>query len=283
MVKYTYMNLNFTKEKKISSIILGSALVIAGFLVFYDSESFKKSLADVKKEKEAAMQAEKFSLEQENKNIGILNTEDLSALLTGKKSSNLTQKLADDLATGFMDANPSGVADGEVITPDSKALLEQAASDYQKEISSSGIFVGSKDLKISYNNSQDKIYDYYVSYQDVINQYSEKINLLENLEMFADTNNSSYLESPVIYLRDAIDELKGITIPSDFASLHQDMINIFITIHSVLDSLISANDDPLKASSGLLLIQETLNKLSSLGEDFMNELENHGFDVQYSQ
>jgi len=278
------MNLNFSKEKKMSLIILGAAVTIAGFLVFYDANSFKKSLADVKKEKEAAMQAEKFSLERENKNIGVLNSDDLSTLLIGKKSSeNLTEKLAGNLANGFIEVNPSGVTDGKIVTPSSKELLEQAALDYKKEINSSIVFLRKEDLKISYENTQDKIYDYYKKYQDTINKYSEKINLLENLEMFIETNNPSYFESPKIYLGNAIEELKKIVIPSDFVSLHQDMINIFITIHSILDSLIDANNDPLKASSGLSLMQEAINKLYDVGENFLKELTNHGFDVQYAQ
>ena len=46
------MNLTFNSKEKIALFILASALIIAGILVFYDPQASKKSLADLKNEKE---------------------------------------------------------------------------------------------------------------------------------------------------------------------------------------------------------------------------------------
>jgi len=277
------MNLIFDSKKKIGLFVLSSALIIAGILVFYDPQAPKKSLADLKNEDGSTVEG--FNLKKENEQIGILSSEDLSALLTGKKASeNLTQKFADNLAKGFVDSNPSGIEEGkEIAVPDDQTLLTQAALDYQKEINSSDIFIKEKDLKISYNNSKENIYDYYVDYQDILNKYLGKINIIDNLNMFADTNNSNYLNSSLTYLESLIAELKNLSVPSDFSVLHQEAINLLIVNQNILSSLVKVDDDPLRASSSLLMLEEVSDKFLALDKNFIQALQDHGFNIQYSQ
>lgn len=276
------MNLNLKKEKKIGLIILGSALVIAAFLIYYNPESFKKSLADIKKEKEAAMQAEKFSIQEENKDIGVLNTEDLSMLLTGKKPpENLTEKFADNLASGFIGSNPEGIIEGqEIKVPDAQVLLNQIANEQIKSIDES-LFVIQKDLKISYNNSQENIYNYYESYKEIIAKYSQKMKMGDNLEMFVETINPDYLSLIPGYLQKLIDELKNLTVPSDFSILHQDGINLFISEKTIFNSMLEVDEDPLKAASALMTLEELFKKFDDLDANFIQVLKNHGFQIQY--
>ncbi len=276
------MNLNLKKEKKIGLIILGSALVIAAFLISYNPESFKKSLADIKKEKEAAMQAEKFSIQEENKDIGVLNTEDLSMLLTGKKPpENLTEKFADNLASGFIGSNPEGIIEGqEIKVPDAQVLLNQIANEQIKSIDES-LFVIQKDLKISYNNSQENIYNYYESYKEIIAKYSQKMKMGDNLEMFVETINPDYLSLIPGYLQKLIDELKNLTVPSDFSILHQDGINLFISEKTIFNSMLEVDEDPLKAASALMTLEELFKKFNDLDANFIQVLKNHGFQIQY--
>jgi len=276
------MNLIFNSQKKIGLIILGAALVMAGFLVFYDSDSFKKSLADIKKEKEAALQVEGFNLKQENKDLGVISSEDLSALLTGEKPpENLTQKFADNLAKGFIDSNPFGIQEGqEIFVPDSQILLNQIANEQNKNIDN-GLFVTQKELKISSNNSQENILSYYEGYKGIISRYSIKMKMGDNLEMFINTNNPSYLKLIPSYLQNIINELKLLNVPSDFSILHQDAINLFIIEKEIFNSLINAEGDPIRAASALMIIEETANKFFNLDKNFGKMLENHGFEVQY--
>lgn len=277
-----YMNLIFNSQKKIGLFILGAALVMAGFLVFYDSDSFKKSLADIKKEKEAALQVEGFNLKQENKDLGVISSEDLSALLTGEKPpENLTQKFADNLAKGFIDSNPFGIQEGqEISVPDSQILLNQIANEQNKNIDNS-LFVTQKELKISSDNSQNNIIGYYENYKEIIFKNSIKMKMGDNLEMFINTNNPSYLKLIPSYLQNIINELKSLNVPSDFSILHQDAINLFITEKGIFNSLINAGGDPLRAASALMTMEELSNKFSDLDKGFIQVLKNHGFEIQY--
>jgi hypothetical protein len=276
------MNLIFNSQKKIGLIVLGAALVMAGFLVFYDSDSFKKSLADIKKEKEAALQVEGFNLKQENKDLGVISSEDLSALLTGEKPpENLTQKFADNLAKGFIDSNPFGIQEGqEISVPDSQILLNQIANEQNKNIDNS-LFVTQKELKISSNNSQENILSYYEGYKRIISRYSIKMKMGDNLEMFINTNSPDYLKLIPSYLQNIINELKLLNVPSDFSILHQDAINLFIIEKEIFSSLVNAEGDPLRAASALMIMEETANKFFNLDKNFGKMLENHGFEVQY--
>lgn len=277
------MNLTFNSKEKIALFILASALIVAGILVFYDPQASKKSLADLKNEKESAVEG--FNLKKENAQIGVLSGEDLSALLTGKKApENLTQKFADNLAKGFVESNPLGIEEGgEINTPNNNALLAQAALDYQKEINSSDIFIKEKDLKISYNNSKENIYNYYIGYQNILSKYSGKINIMDNLEMFANTNNSNYLNPSLTYLESLIAELKNLSVPSDFSVLHQEAINLLIINQNILSSLVKVDDDPLRASSSLLMLEEVSDKFLALDKNFIQALQDHGFNIQYPQ
>lgn len=273
------MNLIFNSKKKIGLFILTFAVIIAGILAFYDPQTPKKSLADL--QKEGGTNAEGFSIEKENKQLGIVSGEDLSVLLMGKKpAENLTQKFADNLAKGFVDSNPLGIQDGqEISVPDSQTLLDQIAVEQNKDIDNS-LFVTQKDLKISSDNSQENIYDYYTNYQEVINKYSGKISLVDSFEMFANTNNSEYFKQPLIYTEGIIKDLKNITVPSDFSQLHLDTINLFVMNQNVLESLVNINNDPLRAASASMVIEEIIKKSVTLTNNFADALQSRGFQIQ---
>ncbi|HNW96637.1 MAG TPA: hypothetical protein PLQ44_02340 [Candidatus Paceibacterota bacterium] len=274
------MNFIFNSKNKIGLFILTSALIIAGILVFYDPQAPKKSLADLEKEGESAVEG--FNIKKENEKIGVLSSEDLSALLTGKKASeNLTQKFADNLAKGFIDSNPSGIEEGkEVAVPDSQTLLDQIAAEQDKSFDSA-LFVTKKDLKISTDNSQQNILSYYESYKESISKYAAKMNMAANLEMFMDTNNPDYLKLIPGYLQNIIDDLMMLKVPSDLSSLHQDAINLFITEKGIFESLANVNDDPLKAASSLMAMDELFDEFSTLDSGFAKVLKSHGFEIQY--
>lgn len=274
------MNSIFNSKNKIGLFILTSALIIAGILVFYDPQAPKKSLADL--EKENGSTAEGFNIKKENEKIGVLSGEDLSALLMGKKASeNLTQKFADNLAKGFVESNPSGIEEGgEIAVPDSQTLLDQIAAEQDKNFDSA-LFVTKKDLKISADNSQKNILSYYESYKEAISKYADKMNMAANLEMFIDTNNPDYLKLIPDYLQNIIDDLRALKVPSDLSLLHQDAINLFISEKGIFESLVNVSDDPLKAASSLMTMDELFDKFSALDSGFAKILENHGFEIQY--
>lgn len=273
------MNLIFNSEKKIGLFILTSAVIVAGILAFYDPQASKKSLADL--QKEGGADAEGFNIEKDGQKLGVISGEDLSALLTGEKpAENLTQKFADNLAKGFIDSNPSGIQNGQEITvPDSQTLLEQISTEQSKSIDKS-LFVTKKDLKISSDNSQGNIYDYYTNYQEVINKYSGKISLVDSFEMFVNTNNPEYFKQPLIYTEGIIKDLKNVVVPSDFYQLHLDTINLFIMNQNILESLVNINNDPLKAASASMIIEEIMKKSVILTDDFASALEAHGFQIK---
>jgi hypothetical protein len=138
-----------------------------------------------------------------------------------------------------------------------------------------------KNLKITDDNSQQSILNYYENYKSIVSKYGVKMKMGDNLEMFVDTNNSDYLTLIPGYLQNMIGELKNLSVPSDFSLSHQDAINLFIMEKSIFDSLINVNDDPLKAASALMTMEELVNKFDDLDNSFVKVLKDHGFVIQY--
>lgn len=262
-----YMNLIFNSQKKIGLIVLGAALVMAGFLVFYDSDSFKKSLADIKKEKEAALQVEGFNLKQENKDLGVISSEDLSALLTGERPpENITQKFADNLAGGFIQVNPEGVSnDGTVIVPDGEITLEQTLKDYSGDLNWEDKYVETKDLNISNNNSKENIINYYSQLADVTFKYANKMEgVVYNLKYFAEDMNEEYIKNIVVYYNQLIEELKKISTPSSWSDIHKEIINTSIAMREIFYELQNWREDPLGALVGFNILPELEGKYESI-------------------
>lgn len=278
------MNLIFNSEKKISLFILTSAVIIAGILVFYNPQAPKKSLADL--QKEGSANAEGFSIEKENKQLGIISGDDLSALLTGRKpNENLTQRFADNLANGFVQANPSGVSnDGTIVTPDSEVMLSQMLKDYSSELNWQDKYVQIKELNISNNNSRESIVNYFSQLSDITFKYGDKMQeVFYSLQYFAEEANEGYIKNIVNYYGQLIGELKKLSVPSNWLDVHKEIINTSIVMREIFVGLQNWKQDPLLALAGFDILPELKQKYESINSMIENKLEADGISFDTKQ
>ena len=271
------MNLNFNKEKKIGLIILGAAVAVAGFLVFYDADSFKKSLAEVKKEKEAAMQAEEFSLEKESKDLGVTGGV-LDDLFKNSNEDNLTDKITADISQKILSLNQSDdLEEGKIMVPDESLLTAEIISNHKNDFFQSEESVSVKDFLTINDDLPKTTLEYFQNLLIIIrdNNITEE-HLDDLLSEFLETENVEYLKQPIRGMDNAILELKKMKVPNSWLSLHVDFTNFLITKKIFYQSFYNQKNDPLKAAIASQLIDDLNNNLNRWYEAVGEKLEKDG-------
>ena len=271
------MNLNFNKEKKIGLIILGAAVAVAGFLVFYDADSFKKSLAEVKKEKEAAMQAEEFSLEKESKDLGVTGGV-LDDLFKNSNEDNLTDKITADISQKILSLNQSDdLEEGKIMVPDESLLTAEIISNHKNDFFQSEESVSVKDFLTINDDLPKTTLEYFQNLLIIIrdNNITEE-HLDDLLSEFLETENVEYLKQPIRGMDNAILELKKMKVPNSWLSLHVGFTNFLITKKIFYQSFYNQKNDPLKAAIASQLIDDLNNNLNRWYEAVGEKLEKDG-------
>jgi len=265
-------------RKKIGIFVLAGAILLAGFLIF--SPSAKPGLENVQADA-TKTKAEPFQLEKDNEKIGIVTNDDLATLFNGQTATkNLTQQLADDLAKGFIDKNPNGTDSQKGwLTPDNEDLLQQSVAVAAKEFQAENQTVELHELNISSDNSASNISDYISQYYDMLNSYGIKMKLADNLEAFNDGQNTAYITPLIAQLAELINELKKLSVPSDFVVFHQKEINLLNVEKSFLMALANYSEDPLKAVAALQMMPDLEKQFVALDDSIEQQLKTYGFEV----
>ena len=258
-----YMNLIFNSQKKIGLIILGAALVMAGFLVFYDSDSFKKSLADIKKEKEAALQVDKFSLEQESKDLSVIDGI-LDNLFKNNNDNNLTNKITADISQKILSLNQNGdLEEGKIMVPDESLLTAEIINNHKNDFFQSEENVNFQNFLTINDDLPKTTLEYFQNLLIIIrdNNITEE-HLDDLLNEFLETENVEYLKQPIRGMNNAILQLKKVRVPNSWLSLHVDFTNLLITKKIFYQSFYNQKNDPLKAAIASQLIDDLNNSLN---------------------
>jgi hypothetical protein len=265
-------------RKKLGIIILASALVVAGILLFYPyTKPATKNSAD----KNLAGKAEPFQLEKSEEKLGVISADELSEFINNQKpTKNLTQQLAENLAQGFMAQNPNGIdAQGGLSTPDSESLLEESVINAAAEFQLENEFVELKDLNISSNNSKENIAEYISQYYSILGNYTNKMRLADNLQAFSESQDVNYIIPLLGYFDKLILEMKKLAVPSSFVLLHQQEINLLIGEKSLLAALIDFPNDSLRAAAALKIFPDLEKQFADLDNLIENQLKTYGFVV----
>jgi len=237
-------------RKKLGIIILASALVVAGILVFYP---YSKPATKNSQGNKTAAKAESFKLEKDSQKIGT-NLE----LLALKPEDNLTDKITSDISQKILDLNQNNDLSAGLLTVPNEDLLSQELIDkYKNEVWSSFQSVGIGDLKIIPDNIPQSSLDYLKNIFQIIhdNKITDDL-VMEAIAGFSDTQKEDYLAGPIQSLDKAILEFERLPVPTSWAYLHRDLINLNLAKKEILSSFYSSQNDPLKALIAAELMDE---------------------------
>lgn len=273
-------------NKKIGVAILLGAIIVAAGLIFLranDKNISKQGDGSNLAKGNDFNLAEGFQLDAENGQVVSGAIDNLSNVDVNASITNLTQKLANDLAQGFIEKNPTGLttADTEegLIMPDSDSLLNTVYKKYSTEFNLEDKFISENDLKVSKDNSNENVRDYYGQYFQLISEYSQKIKLVDNVEAFVDSSNSAFLTVASGHMNDLIDKLKDLEVPSDFSVLHKTEINLLISEREILLALVNSKEDPFRAVIALNAWSDIETDFTALDNAIAKELKDKGFQV----
>lgn len=267
-------------RKKIGIFVMAGAIVLAGFLLFSPSNK------PVSKNNQAGAvnpTAEPFQLEKDTEKLGInSNTPDLSGLLSNLNSSgtdkNLTENFAETLNQGLIQANGQNFDPAQgVKTPGQEFVWNQ----FLQQIQNKNLFdqgnLDLKELNIDSDNSKEKVKDYFSALTEILQNYrSQDLNsLTKSLEAFTESQDPNYL-LPVLNSYDQlVQQLKKLKVPSDWASLHLELVNLIGAEREIFASFANYQEDPLKAiiasESFSSLSERELNLFLKIGEKLEKE------------
>jgi len=264
---------------KLGIVVLAGALMVAGILLF--SSPGKTPIKNIPEGKNSEVKAEPFQLEKSGQKLGVISADELSEFINNRKpTKNLTQQLAENLARGFMAQNPNGIdAQGGLSTPDSESLLEESVINAAAEFKLENEFVELKDLNVSSNNFQENIAEYISQYYSTLANYANKMRLLDNLQAFSESQDVNYIIPLLGYFDKLILEMKKLAVPSNFALLHQQEINLLIGEKSLLAALADFPNDPLRAAAALKIFPDLEKQFADLDNLIEKQLKTYGFAV----
>jgi len=263
-------------RKKLGIIILASALVVAAVLLFYP---FSKPGTKNSQGNKAAAKAQPFKLEKDSQKIGT-NLE----FLAFKSEANLTDKIASDISQKILDLNQTNDLSGGMLSVPNEDLLSQELIDkYKNEFWSSFQSVGIEDLKIIPDKIPQTSLDYLKNIFQII--YDNKITddlLMGAIAGFSDTQKEDYLAGPIQSLDKAILEFERLSVPTSWAYLHRDLINLNLAKKEILSSFYSSQSDPLRALIAAELVDEINSRSSTWNNYVAQKLQKDNIIFEFS-
>lgn len=265
-------------QKKIGIFVVTLSLLLAAILLLRPNSNLTNQKPD---DSNQLAQASPFQLEKDGQKLGVIDPGFLLGLGAAQKSvTNLTQQLADDLAQGFIEKNPSGAdSQGGWLTPDNESLLQQSVDKAAEEFQTGAQIVELHELNISSDNSTQGIANYISDYYNTLGSYGSKMKIADNLEAFSDGQNVDYITPLLSQFDGLINEMKKMTVPSDFVVFHQKEINLLFIEKSFLTALTNYFQDPLKAVAALQMMPDLEEQFAALDDSIERQLKTYGFNV----
>ncbi len=265
-------------QKKIGIFVLTISLLLAAVLLLRPNHNLANQNTN---NTNSLVQASPFQLEKDGQKLGVVDAGSLLGFSESQKTlTNLTQQLADDLAKGFIEKNPSGAdAQGGWLTPDNEGLLQQSVDKAAKEFQAEAQTVELHELNISSDNSTQNIADYISQYYGVLSSYANKMKISANLEAFVENQNVAYLTPLLSQFDGLISEMKKMSVPSDFVVFHQKEINLLFIEKSFISALINYSEDPLRAVAVLQMMPDLEGQFTALDDSIEEQLKTYGFNV----
>lgn len=263
-------------RKKIGIFVMAGAIVLAGFLLFSPSN---KPVSKNNQGDTANAKAESFQLEKDSQKLGVIDPGVLLGPNTNQKTvTNLTQQLADSFAQGFIKENPSDVdLEKGLKTPKEEFVWNQ----FLQQIQNKNLFdqenLELKELNIDSDNSKEKVKDYFLALAEIFQNYRSQnlVSLTESLEAFTESQDPNYLLPVLNSYNQLIQQVKELKVPSNWTSLHLELINLIGAEREIFASFANYQEDPLKAVVALesfsSLSERELNLFLKIGEKLEKE------------
>jgi len=237
---------------KLSLIILGIAVLISFLIIRSSSHSSPKITIDNPKPITNSV-AQAFSLEQNNQKL----TPDIENLKISDEN-NLTLKVADELAQQILQLNEDNdLSSGKLQVPNEELFSEAMIEKYKSYFLQNLSFTKLDELNFGPDNPPFTSFKYFVEVFQII--YNRKITddiLDAGLQNFIDSENPEFIKDMIDKLDGAIADFKKLPIPSSFADLHLDLINLFNARRAILATLYNYQKDPISTLAASQLFDE---------------------------
>ena len=181
---------------------------------------------------------------------------------------NLTQSLAQSIGMKIIngtDVNPLSVNDAlnSINKETSQGLIEFEASFHKTVLDS--------ELKISNDNSVDAVKKYVQGASDILSKDPLFGKSAGGQSLFSggmiNTNgiDVNILDGYIVYLDQAIKELKNISVPSKILIVHKKMTEIFMSNKEVFLNIRKMEEDPLRAMLAMNQLEKNIGEIKNLG------------------
>jgi len=257
---------------KLSLIILGIAVLISFLIIRSSSHSSPKITIDNPKPITNSV-AQAFSLEQNNQKL----TADVKNLEI-KDDENMTLKVAQELSQKILEMNADNdLSSGQLQVPNeelfSNEVMQKYKMDFLNGITPATLF----DLKIIKDNPPVSSLQYFYDVYNVIyeNRITDDI-VQEAIANFVDTENADYMKDLVTRFDKAINDWKQISVPSSYADLHLQLINLMILKRTMLAAFYNSAADPIRAMVSSQLLEDWDNQYENWVRNLIKQLNADG-------
>ncbi len=241
------------KYLHISLAIIGLALLVSFLIINHPNAADSKKNVNKVTENSHNNIAEAFNLEQTNKKLNA-NVESLEVA----DEDNLTMKFSAELADRIIKLNENNdLSSGQLEVPNEELFSDEIINKYKDDFLKDLTIVTITDLNFGEERPPHTSVKYFADILQII--YDRKITddiIQENLSSFIDSENPEFIKDIIDKLDGAIADFKKLLIPSSFADLHLDLINLFNARRTILAALYNYQKDPISALAASQLFDE---------------------------
>lgn len=263
---------------KISLSIIGIALIIGLIIVNYSdkSKNTKEALADQNNKGDYILQS--FNLQKTNKKLGA-NLEDLEI----SEEENLTEKVMSELSQQIIQLNKNNdLSSGYLEVPNEELFSEEMIEKYKDYFLKNLSLITISDLTFDKEEPPYTSIKYFYDILQII--YDKKITndiVDKTLDGFIDSEDPEYLKDIIIKFNEAIESFKKVPIPSSFADLHLELINLMIEKKVVLTAMYNYQKDSISAMAAIELFEELDNQYEEWLSNLITKMKNDGVQFSY--
>lgn len=182
--------------------------------------------------------------------------------------TNLTDKLAESYLQSIAKNNPQGVTNpngnAQIKIPNTISLDDQTLSQTFSDTFNPRVF-NANDIRISADNSPATQLSYLESVDAATTQnFKSSDNIAIVLKNFFEKNDATGLQNRVTQITLYINDLLKITVPSQFSTLHIQLLNLWSKKIPVYQAILNSQTDPLRGYLAMKQIDPLLQEDTNL-------------------
>jgi len=182
-----------------------------------------------------------------------------SSARLGQSKGNLTEYFASQLAEQ-MDSFGLGLNTNSLLEISAQDILDNLSSKDLTELSAIGLSfvpeqIREEDLKITETTKQS-VFDYLTGIEAALSKNENECEDIETFKNALRTGDFSEIKQIAKTYQDNYQDLKILATPSDFSSIHIELLNILLLTKISLENFAQLNQDPVKAYLGLEMYRQ---------------------------